>query len=116
MVAVVTALITLAFAVVLFVTALPGEERVLYFEGHEVSPAEICETTGADGATVMTACAEVGEFETRPTDWSVPSAVIAAVLAALAGVVLAGVPKQVRDHRKEEAARLARLTDEDLGR
>lgn len=115
-VAVVTALITLAFAVVLFLTALPGEERVLYYEGREVSPGAVCEVTGADGETEHRACAEVGEVETRPTGWSVPSVVIAAVLAGLAGVVLAGVPKQLREHRAEEAARLARLTDEDFKR
>jgi hypothetical protein len=113
-VAVVTALITLGLAAVLFITALPGEEGVLYFEGREVSPSAICEITVADGKTEPRACAEIGEFETRPTGWRMPPVVIAAVLAAMALVVLAGVPKQVKDHRKEEAAKLARLTDEDF--
>ncbi|WP_205323689.1 hypothetical protein [Glycomyces sp. YM15] len=113
-VAVVTALITLALAVVLFLSAMPGEERVLYFEGERVGPSEICETTGPDGETVMTACIEVGEFETRPTGWSVVPAVIAGVLAAAAVVVLAGVPKQLRERRQEEVARMERLTDEDF--
>ncbi len=113
-VAVVTALITLALAVVLFVTALPDEERVLYYEGREVGTTELCETTGAGGETEQRVCIEVGEFQTRSTGWSVPAAVIAAILAALAAVVLAGVPKQLREHRKEEAARLERLTDEDF--
>lgn len=113
-IAIFTALITLALAVVLFITALPGEERALYYEGREVSPSAICQVTGPDGETEPRACAEVGEFETRPTEWSVPRVVIAAVLAALAGVVLAGVPKQVRDRRRDEQAKLARLTDEDF--
>lgn len=113
-IAVVTALLTLALAVVLFITALPGEERVLYFEGQEVSPAAICVTTGAEGEGEPRACAEVGEYETQPTPWSVPRVAIAAVLAGLAGVVLAGVPKQVKDRREEEQAKLARLTDEDF--
>ncbi|MDA1360455.1 hypothetical protein O1R50_12525 [Glycomyces luteolus] len=113
-VAVVTAVITLALAVVLFISAMPGEERVLYFEGQQVSPSEICQTTGPDGETLLTACAEVGEFETRPTGWSVVPAVIAGVLAAAAVVVLAGVPKQLRERRQEELARLERLTDEDF--
>jgi hypothetical protein len=113
-VAVVTAVLTLALAVVLFLAAMPGEERVLYFEGEQVGPSEICETTGADGEPVLTACAEVGEFETRPTGWSVVPAVIAGVLAAAAVVVLAGVPKQLRERRAEEIARMERLTDEDF--
>lgn len=113
-VAVVTALLTLALAVVLFITALPGEERALYYEGREVGASSVCETIGADGETEQRACAEVGEYETRPTGWSVPRVAIAAVLAGLAVVVLAGVPKQVKDRRKDEAAKLARLTDEDF--
>jgi amino acid transporter len=113
-VAVVTALITLALAVVLFITAMPDEERVLYYEGSEVGTTELCETTGADGETEQRVCVEVGEFQTRSTGWSIPSVVIAAILAALALVVLAAVPKQLREHRKEEAARLERLTDEDF--
>jgi hypothetical protein len=114
--AVVTALITLGLAVVLFITALPGEERVFVYEGREVSPSAICETTGTDGEPVMTTCAEVAESETRSTGWVVPSLVIAAVLAALAVIVLAGVPEQVRDRRRDEQAKLARLTDEDFKR
>lgn len=113
-IAVVTAVITLALAVVLFITAVPGEERELFYEGREVSPSAICQTTGADGEAEQRACAEVGEYRTRPTDWKIPSVVIAAVLAAAAVVVLAGVPKQVRDRREEERKRLARLTDEDF--
>jgi hypothetical protein len=113
-VAVVTAAVTLALAVVLFITALPGEERVLYYEGERVSPSALCETTDADGETVLGSCAELGEFETRPTGWSVTPVVVAAVLAGLAAVVLAGVPKQLRERRGEEAARLARMTDEDF--
>jgi hypothetical protein len=113
-IAVFTALITLALAVVLFITALPGEERELYYEGREVSPSAICQVPGSDGETEPRACAEVGEFETRRTEWSVPRVVIAAVLAGLAGIVLAGVPKQVRDRRRDEQAKLARLTDEDF--
>lgn len=113
-VAIVTASITLALAVLLLFAALPGEERVLYFEGEQVRPSEICETTGPDGEPVMTACAEVGEFETRPTGWSVVPAVFAGLLAAAAVVVLAGVPKQVRERHKEETARMERLTDEDF--
>ncbi|MCD0443324.1 hypothetical protein LO763_06750 [Glycomyces sp. A-F 0318] len=113
-VAVFTAAVTLALAVVLFITALPGEERVLYYEGERVSPSALCETTDADGETVLGACAELGEFETRPTGWSVTPLVIAVVLAGLAAVVVAGVPKQVRERRAEEAARLERMTDEDF--
>lgn len=113
-VAVVTAVITIALAVVLFLTALPGEERAFYYEGEQVSPSAICETTGADGEVELRACAEVGEYEIVATPWSVPRVVIAAVLAGMAGAVLAGVPKQLRERRQEETARLERLTDEDF--
>jgi hypothetical protein len=113
-VAVVTAVLTLALAVILFITALPGEEQVLYYEGVQVSPSAICETTGPDGEVVKVACVEVAEVETRPTDWSVVRVVIAALLAAGAVVVLAGVPKQLRERRQEETARMERLTDEDF--
>ncbi|MEV3935970.1 hypothetical protein AB0K52_08355 [Glycomyces sp. NPDC049804] len=113
-VAVVTAVLTLALAVIVFLTALPGEEQVLYYEGREVGPSAICETTGPDGEVVMTACVEVAEAETRSTGWSVVRVVIAALLAAGAIVVLAGVPKQLRERRQEETARMERLTDEDF--
>jgi hypothetical protein len=113
-VAVVTAVLTLALAVVLFITALPGEEQVLYYEGVQVSPSAICETTGPDGEAVKVACIEVAEVQTRPTGWSVVRVVIAALLAAGAVVVLAGVPKQLRERRQEETARMERLTDEDF--
>lgn len=112
--AVVTAVLTLALAVIVFATALPGEEQVFYFEGEQVNPSAICEVTGPDGEVVMTACAEVAEAETRSTGWSVGRVVIAALLAAGAAVVLAGVPKQLRERRQEETARMERLTDEDF--
>ncbi|HEX2143263.1 MAG TPA: hypothetical protein VHG10_02025 [Glycomyces sp.] len=117
-VAVVTAAVTLVLAVILFLTALPGEERVLVYEGREVSPTQTCETVNADGETVMGACVELGEYVTRSTGWSVPSVVIAVVLAALAAVVLAGVPAQVKEARRQQAIAREFATDEDdrLGR
>ncbi|THV28967.1 hypothetical protein [Glycomyces paridis] len=113
-VAVVTAAVTLALAVLLLVAAMPGEERVLVYEGQRVSPTALCETVDEEGEKVMGACVELGEFETRPTGWSVLPLAVAAVLAGLAAVVLAGVPKQLRERRSEEAARLERMTDEDF--
>lgn len=114
-VAIFTALITLALAVVLFIVALPGEERVLVYRGEEVGATAICETTGPDGETVKGACAELGEYETRPTGWTVPAAIAAGVLAALAIVVLAGVPAQVKAARKEQGTAQEYMTDEDRG-
>ena len=114
-VAVFSALVTLALAVVLFIVALPGEERVLIYEGEEVGATAICETTGPDGEAVKGACAEFGEYETRPTGWIVPAAVAAGVLASLAIVVLAGVPAQVRAARKEQETAREFMTDEDRG-
>ncbi|MFB9659823.1 hypothetical protein ACFQS3_08650 [Glycomyces mayteni] len=116
LVSAVTAAVTLALAVVLFLTAMPGEERVLYYEGERVSPSALCETTGPDGTAVMGACAELGEWETRETGWGVVRLVIAGVLAAGAAVVIAGIPKQVAERRREELAALERLTDEDFPR
>ncbi|MDN3238232.1 hypothetical protein [Glycomyces tritici] len=114
-VAVFSALVTLALAVVLFIVALPGEERALVYDGEEVSSTALCETTGPDGEAVKGACAELGEFETRQTGWVVPAAVAAVVLAALAIVVLAGVPAQVRAARKEQETAREFMTDEDRG-
>ncbi|WP_030160159.1 hypothetical protein [Glycomyces sp. NRRL B-16210] len=106
--------VALALAAVLFVAALPGEERVLYYEGQQVSPTALCETAGPGGETVKGACVELGEFETRPTGWSPVPLVFALVLVGLAAVVLSGLPKQLRERRTEEAARLERMTDEDF--
>ncbi|MFG3340389.1 hypothetical protein [Glycomyces sp. NPDC048151] len=114
-VAVFSALVTLALAVVLLIVALPGEERVLVYEGEEVRTSAVCESTGPDGETVTGACAEFGEFEVRETGWSVPAAIAAGVLAVLAIVVLAGVPAQVRAARKERDAAQEYMTDEDRG-
>lgn len=113
-VAIVTAALTLALAVVLFITALPGEERVLYYEGERVNPSSLCETTNSQGETVLGVCAELGEFTTQSTGWSVVPLVIAIVLAGLAAVVVSGVPKQLQERRADEAAKLARMTDEDF--
>lgn len=114
-VAVFSAVVTLALAVVLFIVALPGEERVLVYEGEEVGASAICESAGPDGEVVTGACAEFGEFETRPTGWSVPAAIAAGVLAVLAIVVLAGVPAQVRAAQRERDAAQEYMTDEDRG-
>lgn len=114
-VAVFSVVVTLALAVVLFIVALPGEERVLVYQGEEVRTSALCETTSPEGETVKAACVEVGEFETRPTGWSVPAAIAAVVLAALAIVVLAGVPAQVKAARRERETAQEFLTDEDRG-
>lgn len=106
--------VALGLAVVLFLAALPGEERVLYYEGRRVSPTELCETADAEGGTVKNACVELGEFETRPTGWRPVPLVFALLLVGLAAAVLAGLPKQLRERRAEEAARLERMTDEDF--
>lgn len=116
LVSAVTAAVTLALAVVLFLTAMPGEERVLYYDGERVSPSALCETPAPDGGTEMGACAELGEWETRETGWGVVRLVIAGALAAGAAVVIAGIPKQVAERRREELAALERLTDEDFPR
>jgi hypothetical protein len=114
-VAVFSALVTLALAVVLFIVALPGEERVLVYQGEEVATSALCDSTGPDGEAVKVACVEVGEFETRPTGWTVPAAVAAVVLAGLSAVVLAGVPAQVKAARKEREQAQEYMTDEDRG-
>jgi hypothetical protein len=114
-VAVFSALVTLALAVVLFIVALPGEERVLVYQGEEVRATALCETTGPDGEAVKGACAELGEFEERETGWVVPAAIAAGVLAVLAIVVLAGVPAQVRAARKEQETAREFMSDEDRG-
>lgn len=106
--------VALALAAILFVAALPGEERVLYYEGQRVSPTALCETAGPGGEAVKGACVELGEFETRPTGWSPVPLVFALVLVGLAAVVLSGLPKQLRERRAEEVARLERMTDEDF--
>ncbi|MEU5870486.1 hypothetical protein AB0A73_02885 [Glycomyces sp. NPDC047369] len=116
LVSAITAAVTLALAVVLFLTAMPGEERVLYYDGERVSPSALCETAAPDGGTEMGACVELGEWETRETGWGVVRLVIAGVLAAGAAVVVAGIPKQVAERRREELAALERLTDEDFPR
>ncbi|GAA1671859.1 hypothetical protein GCM10009830_17490 [Glycomyces endophyticus] len=113
LVAGITAAVTLALAAVLFLAALPGEERVLYYEGEQVAPSALCETEDEAGETVLGACAELGEWETRETGWGVVQLVIAGVLAAGGAVVAFGIPKQLRERREEELRDLERLTDED---
>lgn len=116
LVAGITAAVTLALAVVLFLAAMPSEERVLIYQGDEVSPAELCETTQADGDTVLGACAELGRWETRKSGWGVVQLVFAALLTAGAAVVIGGIPKQVRERRERRQAEVDRLAGEDFPR
>ncbi|NUQ90966.1 MAG: hypothetical protein HOQ43_21190 [Glycomyces artemisiae] len=105
-------LLTLAIAVLVFIPAVPGEERVLMYKGEQVKATELCITT-VEGELVQAPCVEVGEFETVPTGWSVPGVIVAAVLAALALVVLARVPAQFRAHRKQQHSAQETLTESD---
>jgi hypothetical protein len=110
---VVTATVTLALAVVLFLTAMPDDERVLVYRGEQVAPTDLCETVDADGDTVLGACAELGEWETYRSGWSAVPLIFAVVLAAGGAVVAYGIPKQVRERRQKELRELELLTDED---
>ncbi|THV37072.1 hypothetical protein [Glycomyces buryatensis] len=111
--AVVSAVLALAVAVVVFIASMPGEERVLMYEGSEVSPSTTCERVNADGETVRAACVEVGTYEERETGWGVPGVVAAVVLAGLAAVVLCALPAQIRERRRREAQAREFATDDD---
>lgn len=98
--AVISAVSALGLAVILVAASLPSEERILVYEGVEVSPAGQCETVVEDGETASVPCAEVGTYETRRSGWQVPTLVAAGVLTALAAVVLVALPRQVRERRR----------------
>jgi hypothetical protein len=108
-----TAVVTLGLAVVLFLVAMPSDERVLVYRGEQVAPTDLCETVDASGDTVLGSCLELGEFETYRTGWGTWQLVAAGVLAAGGAVVAFSLPKQIREHRRQEQRDLEQLTDED---
>ncbi|GAA2277388.1 hypothetical protein GCM10009853_034480 [Glycomyces scopariae] len=112
----ITAGITMALAVVLFITAMPGENRVLVYQGERVNAGDLCEAVGTGGETVVRACAELGTWESYPTGWSLLPLLVALVLAGAAGYVAYHIPKQVRTRKQQVQDALDNLTGEDFKR
>lgn len=110
--AVISAISALGLAVILVAASLPTEERILVYEGGVVSPTGQCDTAEEDGATASILCVEVGTYETRRSGWQVPTLVAAGVLTALAAVVLATLPRQVRERRRRRE--MAEASDDRL--
>jgi len=111
-VAIFCALLTLALAVLIFIPALPSDDRVLVYMGEEVKPTELCKTV-ENHEVVQGLCSELGQWEVRPTGWSIPGVVVSLVLAGLAAVVLAKLPAQIRDHRRRSPKAQETMTDAD---
>jgi hypothetical protein len=109
----ITAVVTLGLAAVLFLAAMPSDERVLIYRGEQVAPTELCETTDASGDTVLGACIELGVWETYRSGWGTVQLVIAGVLAAGGLLVAFDLPRMLREQRARERRELEQLTDED---
>jgi hypothetical protein len=110
------AAVTLAVAVLLFLGAMPGEERRLVYEGETVSTADLCEATGTDGETVTRACSELGTWEVDQTGWSVVPVVIALALAAGAGFEIYQLPKLISSRRQRRQNAVGRMVERDFKR
>jgi hypothetical protein len=110
------AVVTLAVTVLLFIAAMPGEERTLVYQGEIVSAGDLCESTGADGEIITRACSELGTWETYPSGWSVVPVVIALVLAAGAGFEIYQVPKLIRSRKQRRQNTVSRMVERDYKR
>jgi len=110
------AAVTLAVAVLLFIAAMPSEERRLLYRGEIVSAGDLCEATGIDGETVTRACSELGTWETYPTGWSVIQVVIALLFAAGAAFEIYQLPKLIKSRKQRRQNAVSRAVERDYKR
>lgn len=110
------AAVTLAVAVLLFIAAMPDEERRLLYQGEIVSASDLCESTGADGETITRACSELGTWESYPSGWSVVPVLIALALAAGAGFEIYQLPKLISSRKQRRQYAVSRVVERDFKR
>jgi hypothetical protein len=105
----------LALAVLLFLVALPGEDKTLVYRGEEVQATDMCRST-ADGEPVDRMCLEVAEAQVTETGWGVVQLVISLVLAAGAAFLICAIPQQAKEREGRTRDRIDKMAERDYRR
>jgi hypothetical protein len=106
----------LALAVLLFLVALPGEDKTLVYRGEEVQATDMCRSTAADGEPVDRMCLEVAETQVTETGWGIVQLVISLVLAAGAAFLIYAIPKQAKEREGRTRDRIGKMAERDYKR